>query len=64
VDVCAWRPAGVKTKLLERVDPTAKKGFMVADPDTFVAQAFTKCTSGVHHGWTNHEIVGLIIDQI
>lgn len=36
----------------------------MATPEQYVAQAFTKCTSGVHHGWTNHEIAGLMVDQI
>ena len=33
-------------------------------PENYVKHAFSKCTSGVHHGWTNHEIMGLVIDQI
>ena len=62
VDVCAWRAAGVKTNLLKSIDSKATLNVGTTTPENYVKHAFSKCTSGVNHGWTNHEILGLVID--
>lgn len=67
VDVCAWRAAGVKTKLIAEASKGAS-GFLhdtaTPLPDQYVEAAFKKCTSGAHHGYYVHEIIGLVIDNI
>ena len=56
VDVCAWRAAGVATNIIGNPDTN----FMVPTAETYVKQAFSKCTSGVHGGYIGHEMVELI----
>ena len=60
IDVCAWRAAGVATKILPGVEADA----VHATPKQYVEQAFSKCTSGVHHGFLPHEIAGMVLENI
>ena len=45
-------------------NPDEPRSLMVATPEQYAAAALSKCTSGVHHGYTPHEIVGLIIENL
>jgi len=55
VDVSAWRAAGVSTKIIGNPETNP----MVASPETYVRQAFSKMTSGVHAGYFGHELMHL-----
>lgn len=63
VDVCAWRAAGVATKLIAGMH-NGKDDLFTTTPEKYVDECFKKCTSGVHHGWVRHEILGLIVDNV
>ena len=56
VDVSAWRAAGVSTKIIG----SPETNLMVATPEQYVTQAFSKMTSGVHAGYFMHEFMHLI----
>ena len=61
-DVCAFRPAGVRTNMVAGL--IADDDVASVSADELVEAVFSKCTSGVHHGHFKHEIIGLLIDSI
>ena len=61
--MCCWRAAGVQTKLINAGEATESTLFEPI-PYDYARHALSKCTSGVHHGWPAHEIVGMVIENI
>ena len=60
-DVCAWRAAHVNTKLIDGEDDV---GCFGASPEKYVADAFSKCTSGIHSAYLPHEIAHMIMTNL
>lgn len=52
VDVCAWQPASVSTKMT-----SFKKGALIYTPEAFTKQALARCTSGATAGTFKHDLL-------
>ena len=61
VDVNCWRPAGVNTNI---VKGKAKNMPSVISAADFANAALSKCTAGLVHGHWQHEVAGILIDQV
>lgn len=62
VDVCAFRPAGVRTNMT--AGAIADDDAMSVSAEELAEAVFSKCTSGVHHGHWKHELIGLVVDSV
>lgn len=60
IDVCAWRAAGVATKMIG--NPVTN--IMTVTPEHYVQCGFSKVTSGVHSGYFGHELMHVIVSNM